>query len=69
MLNKLFMNYYNYANIFDKLKANILFSHRFYDHKLKFVKNINKNALFKNRIYLLSNHKFEQIKKYLNEHL
>ena len=36
---------------------------------MKFVKRINKNALFKNRIYLLSDHKFEQIKKYLNEHL
>ena len=36
---------------------------------MKFVKRINKNALFKNRIYLLLDHKFEQIKKYLNEHL
>ena len=25
--------------------------------------------MFKNKIYLLLNHKFEQIKKYLNEHL
>ena len=48
---------------------NILFLYRFYDHKLKFVKKINKNVLFKNRIYSLSSHKFEQIKKYLNEHL
>ena len=53
------MNYHNYANIFDKLKTNMLFSHRFYNHKLKFIKNINKNALFKNRIYLLLSHKFE----------
>ena len=59
MLNKFFMNYYNYANVFDRLKINILFSHRFHDHKLKFVKNINKNALFKNRIYLLLDYKFE----------
>ena len=63
------MNYYDYADVFDKSKTNVLFSHRFYDHKLKFVENIDKNALFKNRIYSLSNHKFEQIKKYLNEHL
>ena len=69
MLNKLLMNYYNYANIFDKSKTNVLFSHRFYNHKLKFVENVDKNALFKSRIYLLSNHKFEQVKKYLNEHL
>ena len=69
MLNKFFINYYDYANVFDKLKANVLFSHRFYDYKLKFVEEINKNALSKNRIYLLSDHKFEQIKKYLNKHL
>ena len=36
---------------------------------MKFVKKANKNALFKNRIYSLSDHKFEQVKKYLNEHL
>ena len=69
MLNKLFMNYYNYINVFDKSKTNILLSHRFYNHKLKFAKNVNKNALSKSRIYSLLNHKFEQVKKYLNEHL
>ena len=69
MLNKLFINYYDYANVFDKSKTNVLSSYRFYNHKLKFAKNVDKNALFKNRIYLLSNHKLEQIKKYLNEHL
>ena len=47
----------------------MLSSHRFYNHKLKFAENADKNALFKNRIYLLSDYKFEQIKKYLNEHL
>ena len=36
---------------------------------MKFVKRVNKSLLFKNRIYLLLNHKFEQIKKYLNKHL
>ena len=36
---------------------------------MKFVKKANQNALFKNRIYLLSGYKFEQIKKYLNKHL
>ena len=47
----------------------MLFSHRFYDYKLKFAENVDKNALFKSRIYLLSGYKFEQIKKYLNKHL
>ena len=69
MLNKLFINYHNYANVFDKSQTNILSSHRFYNHKLKFAKGVNKNILFKNRIYSISNYKFEQIKKYLNEHL
>ena len=69
MLNKLSINYYNYMNVFDKSQTNILSSHRFYDHKLKFAKKTNKNILFKNRIYLILDYKFEQIKKYLNEHL
>ena len=63
------MNYHNYANVFDKSQANILFSHRFYDHKLKFAKEADKNNLFKSRIYSISSHKLEQVKKYLNEHL
>ena len=69
MLNKLFVNYYDYANVFDRSQANILFSHRFYDHKLEFAEGADKNILFKNRIYSILGYKFEQIKKYLNEHL
>ena len=69
MLSKFSIDYYNYINIFDKSQINILSSHRFYDHKLKFVEEANKNALFKNRIYSILKHKFEQVKKYLNEHL
>ena len=59
MFNKLSIDYYNYANVFDKSQTNILSSHRFYDHKLKFVEEVNKNALFKNRIYSILKHKFE----------
>ena len=69
MLNKLFVNYYNYTNVFDRLQANILFSYRFYNHKLEFAEEANKNILFKSRIYSILNYKFEQVKKYLNEHL
>ena len=36
---------------------------------MKFAEKADKNTLFKNRIYSISEHKFEQIKKYLNEHL
>ena len=69
MLNKLFMNYHNYANVFDRSQANILSLHRFYDHKLKFAEGADKNNLLKNRIYSILDYKLEQIKKYLNEHL
>ena len=69
MLNKLFVNYYDYANVFDKSQTNILFLHRFYDHRLKFAKEADKNILLKSRIYSILDYKFEQIKKYLNEHL
>ena len=36
---------------------------------MKFVEEADKNTLFKSRIYSISEHKFEQVKKYLNEHL
>ena len=69
MLNKLSIDYYNYVNVFNKSQTNILFSYRFYNHKLKFVEKTNKNTLSKNRIYSISKHKLEQVKKYLNEYL
>ena len=69
MFNKLSIDYHNYINVFNKLQTNILSLYRFYNHKLKFVEKANKNTLFKNRIYSISEHKFEQIKKYLNEDL
>ena len=69
MLSKFSIDYYNYVNVFDKSQTNILPSHRFYDYKLKFVKGADKDALLKSRIYSISRHKLEQVKKYLNEHL
>ena len=36
---------------------------------MKFIKKADKNTLFKSRIYSISKYKFEQVKKYLNEHL
>ena len=69
MLSKFSIDYHNYINVFDRSQTNILSSHRFYNHKLKFIERANKNTLFKNRIYSILKHKLEQIKKYLNEHL
>ena len=68
VLNKFSIDYYNYINVFNKSWTNILSSHRFYNWKLKFAERANKNTLFKNRIYSILRHKFEQVKKYLNEH-
>ena len=59
VLNKLFINYYNYINVFDKSQADILFSHRLYNYKLKFAKRANKNNLLKSRIYSILDYKFE----------
>ena len=59
MLNKLFINYYDYANVFDRSQTDILSLYRFYNHKLKFAKGANKNILFKNRIYSILDYKFE----------
>ena len=47
ILVKLLLKYYNYANIFDRRKANKLLSYRIYDYKLKFTKNYNKIELSK----------------------
>ena len=69
MFNKFSIDYHNYANVFDRSQTNILSSHRFYNHKLKFAEGANKNTLPKSRIYSISKHKLEQVKKYLNEHL
>ena len=69
MFSKFLIDYYNYVNVFDKLQTNILSSHRFYNYKLKFIEETNKNALFNNRIYSILKYKFEQVKNYLNEHL
>ena len=59
MLNKFSIDYYNYVNVFDRSQTNILSLYRFYNHKLKFVEEVNKNALFKNRIYSILKYKFE----------
>ena len=69
VLSKFSIDYHNYVNVFDKSQTDILSSYRFYNYKLKFVEEADKNTLFKNRIYSISKYKFEQVKKYLNEHL
>ena len=59
ILVKLLLKYYNYINVFNRIKANELLSYRIYDYKLKFIKNYNKIELFKSRIYSIFNYKLK----------
>ena len=50
---KLFENYYDFINIFNKFKINKLFLYYFYNYKLKFINKINKTKLLKSYIYFI----------------
>ena len=47
ILAKLLIEYYNYINVFDKIKADKLLSYRSYNYKLEFINNYNKIELLK----------------------
>ncbi len=63
---KLFSEYHDYLNVFDRAMINQLSLHRFYDHKIEL---INEEMLSRSRLYQMFNHKLQKIKKYLIEHL
>ena len=59
---KIVFKYHDYANVFDKIDANKLFKHRFYDHAIE-----TKNKIFSfDFIYNLFITKLETFRKYLN---
>ncbi len=62
---KLFSEYHNYLNVFDRAMINQLSLHRFYDHKIEL---INEEMLSWSKLYQMFNHKLQKIKKYLIEH-
>ena len=64
---RLLEKYYNFINVFDRDKANILLLYRLYNYRVKFAKSANETKLLKSRIYLMLDYKLEQIKKYLNK--
>lgn len=66
---KLPTEYHDYLDVFDRTKADELPPHRPYDHKLEFMEDSDKSKLPRSRIYPMSGHKLEQVKKYLDEHL
>ncbi len=63
---KLFSEYHNYLDVFDRAIINQLSSHRFYDHKIEL---IDEETFFQSRLYQMFNHKLQKIKKYLIDHL
>ena len=60
--------YYDFLDVFDKAKADILPPHRPYDHKLEFTQEGYQN-LPKSRLYPISGYKLQKVKEYLEEHL
>ena len=59
MLIKLLIEYYNYANVFNKTKANKLLLYYSYNYKIEFAKEANKNILSKSRIYFILKYKLK----------
>ncbi len=63
---KLFSEYHDYLDIFDRAIVDQLSLHRFYDHKIEL---IDEETLSRSRLYQMFDHKLQKIKKYLIEHL
>jgi len=63
---KLFSEYYDYLDVFDRAMIDQLSSHRIYDHKIKL---IDEKTFSRSRLYQMFNHKLQKIKKYLIKHL
>jgi len=63
---KLFSEYHDYLNIFDRAMIDQLSLHRFYDHKIEL---IDEEMLSRSRLYQMFDHKLQKIKKYLIKHL
>ncbi len=63
---KLFSEYHDYLNVFDRAMIDQLSSHRIYDHKIEL---IDEKIFLRSRLYQMFNHKLQKIKKYLIKHL
>ncbi len=63
---KLFSEYHDYLDIFDRAMIDQLSLHRFYDHKIEL---IDEETFSRSRLYQMFDHKLQKIKKYLIEHL
>ena len=56
---KLSLEYYNYLDIFDRIKINIFSLYYLYNHKLEFNNNFDKIKLLKSRIYSILEYKLK----------
>jgi len=63
---KLFSEYHDYLDIFDRAMIDQLSLHHFYDHKIEL---IDKEMFSRSKLYQMFNHKLQKIKKYLIKHL
>ncbi len=63
---KLSIVYHDFLNVFDREKTTQLFLHRSYDHKIELE---DESQSSRSRLYLMSSHKLQKIKKYLEENL
>ncbi len=61
--------YHDYLDVFDRSETEKLPPHREYDHQLEFIDEDSKSKLPKSRIYPMSSHKLQEVKKYLDENL
>jgi len=59
---KLFSEYHDYLDVFDRTMINQLLSHCFYDHKIEL---IDEEMFLQSRLYQMFDHKLQKIKKYL----
>jgi len=63
---KLFSEYHDYLDIFDRAMIDQLSSHRFYDHKIELT---DEETSPRSRLYQMFDHKLQKVKKYLIDHL
>ena len=56
---RLSKKYYDFVNVFDRVKVNILSFYRSYNYRVKFAESANETKLLKSRIYFILNYKLE----------
>ncbi len=63
---KLFSEYHDFLDIFNRVQLNKLSSHRFYDHKIELISDSTSSRC---QVYQMFSVKLLKVKKYLNENL